>query len=402
MLEHRRERLHGRVNLAVPVSWLLVGLVFFISVVAALIFLSLAEYSRVETVTGIVSPEGGVARIVSQRSGTLAELVVHEGQTVDAGDPLALVQTGETLASGIGSTAEVLASLGRQETGLLAQKRQLAASASAQRAQMVSRIGGLESEIDALGTQIRVQEGLVDSANTELKLARKVAERGFVSRRDLLQREEVYSNRQLQLSQLRQSRSSQVAAIEEARGAIAQSDAATGAQISALAAQQSDIAQSRTAAEAATATRLTAPMAGKVTALTARTGQSIAVQEPIMLLVPMREALRAELYVPTAAVGFLEEGQEVRVGLDAFPFQRFGTLPARVTSIASAPVAQQGPDGNPVPVYLVVAQLSRQSMEAYGKREQLIAGMTLTARIVTERQSLLKWLFAPLFAVGKR
>ena len=383
-------------------SWQLVGLVFFVLVAAAIVFLSLAGYSRVETVGGIVSPEGGLARVVALRPGTVADLAVREGQRVRAGQPLALVRTEEMLASGIGSTAEVMASLGSQETGLKAQKRQLAASASAQRAQMGSRIGGLQAEIDALDTQIQVQEGLVESAKTELGIARKVAERGFVSRRDLLQREEVYLNRQQQLSQLRQSRSSQLAAIGEARGAISQADAAAGAQISALAAQQSDIAQSRTAAEAATATRLTAPIAGTVTALTARPGQSVAAQEPLMLIVPGGEALRAELYVPTAAVGFLKVGQDVRVGLDAFPYQRFGTLPARVATIASAPVAQTGPDGNAVPVYLVTARLSRQWVEAYGKREPLIAGMTLSARIVTERQSLLEWLFEPLFAVRER
>ena len=34
--------------------------------------------------------------------------------------------------------------------------------------------------------------------------------------------------------------------------------------------------------------------------------------------------------------------------------------------------------------------------------EELVPGMSLTARIVTENQSLIEWLFEPLFAVRNR
>ena len=329
-------------------------------------------------------------------------LSVKEGQVVKADSALALIRTEDVLASGNGPAAEVLSSLRAQETGLETQKRQLEASAAAQRAQISSRIAGLRAEISSLNMQIQVQENLVKSAKEELELARPVAKRGFVSRRDLLQREEVYLNRQQQLSQLRQSKSTQLAAIEEAQSSVAQADSSAGAQVAALAAQQSDIAQSRTATEATAATRLTAPISGRVTALTARVGQSVAAQEPLMLIVPEDQDLRAELYIPSSAIGFLEPGQEVRLGLDAFPYERFGTVRARISTIAAAPVVQQASDGRTVPVYLVIALLRQQSVDAYGKREPLIAGMTLTARIVTEKQSLLRWLFEPLFAVGKR
>jgi membrane fusion protein len=32
----------------------------------------------------------------------------------------------------------------------------------------------------------------------------------------------------------------------------------------------------------------------------------------------------------------------------------------------------------------------------------LLSGMTLSARITTRKQSLLEWLFEPLYAVGRR
>ena len=55
-----------------------------------------------------------------------------------------------------------------------------------------------------------------------------------------------------------------------------------------------------------------------------------------------------------------------------------------------------------VPVYLVTAELAEPFVRAFGRRQPLLPGMTLSARIVAERQSLLHWLFEPLFAVGGR
>lgn len=402
VLQNHRARLHGSVHLVLPVSWQVIGSLFFVIVTVAILFLSLASYSRIETVTGLIAPEGGIARIVPSRAGTIANLAIKAGAEVEKGDGLAIIRTGESLRDGVTSSAEVLASLEMQEQGLRRQERQITAAASAERAQLTARIAGLEADIAGLNDRIEVQEGLVESARVELELAQRIAKRGFVSRRDILQREEVYLGRQQQLTQLRQTLATQHAAVREARSAIRQSRATERAQVAALASQRSDIAQRRTSAQASGAYRLEAPVAGTVTALTAREGQVVSPQAPIMSIVPQNSDLRAELYVPSSAIGFLEVGQPVALALDAFPYQRFGTLPARVTSIASAPVTQADAQGNSTPVYLVTASLEHDAFQAYGQEEELIAGMTLTARITTEERSLIEWLFEPLFAVGKR
>ena len=43
-----------------------------------------------------------------------------------------------------------------------------------------------------------------------------------------------------------------------------------------------------------------------------------------MTLTPRGGALRAELYVPSRAIGFVKSGQRVRLLYDAFPYQKFG------------------------------------------------------------------------------
>src|SRR5205085_4443767 len=109
----------------------------------------------------------------------------------------------------------------------------------------------------------------------------------------------------------------------------------------------------------------------------------------------------AELYIPTTAAGFIAPGQEVRLSIGAFNYQTFGTVEARILTVSRAAVTQPGAQG-PVPVYLVTAAIGKPWIMAFGQKQPLLPGMTLSARIITEKRSLIKWLFEPLFAVGRR
>ena len=80
-----RNRLPGDVAIAVPVAWQTVALTIFGSMSLGVLFLSLAGYSRVETVAGTIAPETGIATIVPTRHGIIAALRVSDGQDVVAG-----------------------------------------------------------------------------------------------------------------------------------------------------------------------------------------------------------------------------------------------------------------------------------------------------------------------------
>jgi membrane fusion protein len=120
-----------------------------------------------------------------------------------------------------------------------------------------------------------------------------------------------------------------------------------------------------------------------------------------MLLVPQGATLRAELQLPSKAAGLVKKGQRVRLAIDAFPYNSFGTVGGKITEVSVA--AYQSPDAtSQSQSYLVVVALDRNYIEAFGERQPLLPGMTLTARIVTQELTLLQWLFEPLYAVGRR
>lgn len=397
-----RNRLSGDVAITVPVPWQSVGYLIFGGIALGVLFLSLASYSRVETVTGMITPDTGVANIVPTRAGTIASLAVRDGQNVLAGAVLTTIRAEEDGAAAQSPAALVQSAIDRQDASLAAQSDAALAAAHAQGAQLAAQRSGLVAEIVQLQSQITTQIALIASAQRDLDRAQSIADRGFISGRDLQVREETLLARQQGLSQIEQALAAKRAALAENERSKGQIMAQARAQTASLSASRAQVAQQAASATGARSYVLRAPVAGRVTALTARVGQPASPQGQLMAIVPAGAKLHAELAVPSAAIGFVKPGQQVRLAIDAFPYQRFGTVTGEVQTVSASAINAQGPNGATIAVYPVTVAIDKTSVSAYGRNEPLISGMTLTARIVTDKQSLLEWLFEPLFAVRQR
>lgn len=385
-----------------PVAWQSIGFLIFGGIAVGVLFLSLASYSRVETVTGVITPDAGVASVVPSRSGTIAELYVHDGQDVPAGAVLATIRAEEDGVAALSPAALVEAAIARQDASLVAQSDAAQASAAAQTSQLAAQRSGLAAEIGQIQSQIATQQSLIASAQKDLDRARTIADRGFISGRDLQVREETLLARQQGLSQLEQLLAAKRAALSENERTAVQVSAQARAQTASLAATRAQVAQQAASAAGARSYVLRAPVAGRVTALTARIGQPASTQGQLMAIVPAGAKLRAELAVPSAAIGFVKQGQQVRLAIDAFPYQRFGAVNGTLQTVSASAVNAQGPNGSTIAVYPVTVALDSETIAAYGRNEPLVSGMALTARIFTAKRSLIEWLFEPLFAVRRR
>ena len=397
----RKDRLHGDISLAVPISWQAISFLLFAAVIIAAALLAIASYSQVENVAGAVVIDKGTAQVVATRAGVIASVGVRDGQQVKAGQVLARVRSEEDLVGGGTAPQRVIDSIHEQDRQLGDQAAMILGAASAERSRLHETILGAQQEVENLDQQIADQRQLVALAEAQFKQSQTVAAKGFISRRDLDAQETTLLSRRQQLNQLQQSRAAKLASLADARRSIAESASTAQAQSVAVQAQRTQLAQQTAQFEAAKGYALTSPVDGTVTALTARTGAPVAQGESLMTIVPKGGRTRVELYVPTSAAGFLKKGQEAHLAIDAFPYQQFGTVAARITDISNAPIAKQGAAG-PVPVYLVTAEILHPFVRAFGREQPLMPGMTLTARIITRRQTLLEWLFEPLFAVSRR
>ena len=401
VLDHRRNRLMGEVVIAIPPSWQLIGLLFFVLTVAVVIFLAAASYSRFETVQGVIIPDRGVAAIIPSRAGVVAEIYVREGALVEPGDRLLEIRADEGGPNDLSSAARIAAAVSEQDVRLAAQMDALGTSLDAQLGQITVQMRGLDSEIDQIDAQIELQRGLMESARQSLEGAQQVAERGFLSRSDLRAREDVLMDRQQGLSQLIQARNSKIAQRTEIDRSVAQIRSQNASQQAALAAARSEVAQQAANVDGSRSYSISAPIAGRVTAIVAKLGSAIDSRASVMTVVPVGAKMQADLMVPPSAIGFIRPGQEVRLAIDSFPYQKFGTISGSISSVAKSPVSITSTEGI-LSAYPVTVNLPRETIFAFGRDEPLLPGMTLSARIMIQRQSLLEWLFEPLFAVRRR
>lgn len=395
-------RLYGDVTIAVPLSWQLSAYLIFGGLATTVLFLSLASFSRIETVTGAIRPDRGIAATVATRAGVVAELAVKDGQIVSAGTPLATIRAEEDGAAAQSPAALVEDAIARQDASLAIQFNASLAAAEAQISQLAAQQAGLTAEIGQLRLQKEAQASLITSAEEDLKRATDIAARGFISKRDLQVREETLLSRQQGMAQLDQALAAKRAALAETIRSSAVIVAQARSQSASVEASRAQVAQQAASASASRAYVLRAPVAGRVTALTARVGQPVSPGTQLMSIVPEGSRLTAELAVSSAAIGFIKPGQDVRLALDAFPYQRFGIVKGTVRTVAATAINTPGPGGTTLAVYPVTVDVIEPHISAYGRPERLVPGMSLTARIIAERQSVLEWLFEPLFAVRRR
>jgi multidrug resistance efflux pump len=132
---------------------------------------------------------------------------------------------------------------------------------------------------------------------------------------------------------------------------------------------------------------LRAPVDGVVTRGDVQVSDILEPGKPVMEIAE-RKGFLFELAVPSEEVGHLQVGMPARVKLDAFDYQRYGTLPGKVTSISPDSIVLEG---RPTPCYVVRLSVEGDRVGRGDLQGRVKLGMAGQAEIVTDRQSLL-WL----------
>jgi HlyD family secretion protein len=139
---------------------------------------------------------------------------------------------------------------------------------------------------------------------------------------------------------------------------------------------------------------LRAPVDGTVFDIQPKgTGFVANTSEPILKIVP-GDTLVAEVNITNQDIGFVDEGMEVDVRIDSFPFSEFGDVKGELISIGSDAL----PPTEVLPFYHFPAQiqLDQQSLVINGREVPLQSGMSVTANIKTRQRTVMS-IFTDLF-----
>jgi len=405
VLESTADRLHGEVVFSQPLSIKLFVAALFSIIIIAGVWVTTGSYARIETVPGRLITSLPSAAITAHQTGIVSQLRVAEGQLVQKGDPLVVINSDRTSEVGGDIAGRSLGALEIRQQLSEAQIALAADRARAERAVLTTVISSSEAQAQSLTGQIELQREVVASNRQMLERATKVAERGFISEVDYERRRQSLLGTQQQLADLEQRHLESRAQADQARSQLASVGIEADQGISRIRDDLQSLSAEQARLEGEQSYVITAPISGRVTALATGEGRAINSARPIMTIVPEEAELTAELYAPTRAIGLVEPGKETRLLYDAFPYQRFGSFGGKVLSISRIAIDPRETDipfPFEEPVYRVKVALDTQSVEAFGEPAPLQPGMTLQANIVLERQSFLAWILQPLNAVLNR
>ena len=126
----------------------------------------------------------------------------------------------------------------------------------------------------------------------------------------------------------------------------------------------------------------------------------------LLTLVPKEETLRAEVWVSNEDIGFVRQGQPVKLKFAAFPFQKYGMLEGMVEHVSAdaADTAATGNGSSPADsarkdqpsAYRALVTLKSMRLETEGEHFPLAAGMQTQAEIRLGDRTVLAYLLSPV------
>lgn len=420
----------GCVRLHRPLSFTLVTTAALGMALLLVAFATWGEVNRKAHLSGLLVPNMGTLNISAPQAAQVAQLPVSEGQSVQAGDVLLVLNIERSsLRNGVADdTAERVAQQIEARLQTITTERTLRELQTRQREQVLGdRIRTLQAELRQASEEIALFERRVQLAQTTLARNEQLAKEGFVSGAQVQTRQEERIDIEARLQSAQRARLAlqhDLHALKGERNALATQLQTDFNQLERSRASLEQEAAENTARKSLV---ITAPQAGRVTALGLQAGQSVQAGQTLLTLLPDAASanagngagadspvqLQAHLYAPSHTAGFVRPGQTVYLRYAAYPYQKFGLHAGHITAVSATPfapnelppnLAQQlvSQAGSNEALYRINVQLADQSIRAYGEDVALKPGLTLEADVLQERRKVWEWVLEPVLAARQQ
>lgn len=382
-----------------PLSMTVFCLIFLALFAALAGFTHHAEFKTTVNVRGYLAPVDGLIRVYPAWRGRYRDVRVQEGQSVRAGEVLAVVSRESHTREGEPRN-EQQEKYFREEMARVEKEKQLVREDASHRLETLRETRrGLEDQLAVVERQLEVTRRHATLREQILDMHRPLLDGESISGRSYREQRIALLRVQRQVHDLERRL---IARKSRLRDLALSMEAVPTERDRELLALEKSLARLRH--EAAEAARddvhsVVAPSGGVVTTVSADSGDVSHSGRPLLQILPGGAELEAILYLPAAAVGRVQEGQQVLITYDAFPFQTYGNHAGEVRAVSRHtldPREQPLPvPGLREPVYRMRVGIQSQSVEGERSRD-LRSGMMLSAEIVTAEMSLLEHLFQPL------
>ncbi|PAU76639.1 HlyD family type I secretion periplasmic adaptor subunit [Halomonas salipaludis] len=403
-----------------------------LAIAALIVWSYFAAIDEVTRGTGRVIPSSQLQKVQTYDGGVVQEIMVREGQMVEAGELLMRIDPTRYVANFRENRAQALALGARVERlralatdtpfdppeellsaapGIVAEEREIYESRREelreQQSILSDRIRQREEELREAQSRRDTAQRDLNMAREELQLTRPLVSSGAVSEVEVLRLERDVSRGTGERDQAEASVSRLEAAVEEAQTQLREvilerrSDwrddmvQAMG-DLNALDESSTGLQDRVRLAE------VRSPVAGVVQRLNITTIGGVAQEgQEIVEIVPTDDQLLVEARVAPQDIAFLHPGQPATIKLTAYDFAIFGGLEAELDHISADTIT----DDNDNTFYLV--RVRTREGEELSDELSVIPGMTAQVDIMTGKRTVMEFMLKPVLrawgnAMGER
>ncbi|SQI40825.1 Colicin V secretion protein CvaA [Leminorella richardii] len=406
-LQAEKQKWLGNVILSTPLS--LRFFTFFICVVIAtvILFCLLFSYTRKQTVTGQLVPDKGVIKVYSQQYGVVIEKKVNEGDTVSKGDALYVISGEREGTNTFGTQRTISEQIQARIDSLKDEIEKNQSQFTAEKSLLENYIRQLNGQIDALNKQITNQRRILGLVQRRQQQYQQIYQKEYISLEQYERVKEEVLQQQSALSSYEREKISTEKELagrqSELDGLLLKFEKQQGQLVRSISSSQQELVESEAKREIV----IQAPQSGTITAAVAQVGQYVEASKPMVSIIPDGSMLQVHLYAPSKAVGFIQEGAEVWLRYQPYPYQKFGQYSGRVVSVSKVTLTQNelqtsGLTNSDPSFYQVTVKPDSQTISVYGEKKTLQPGMELEADIVLDKRKLYEWVLEPLFSITQK
>lgn len=394
-----------------------------------------ADFAVLDEITrgeGKVIPSSQTQMIQSERGGRIVELPVREGDIVEAGQRVVVLDNStirtnvaeleQRVWTGMAAVArlEVEQSGGKLEDikfpdELLEKAPQYARAEEItfkiRAQQQESQKETLRNTIETRKQEIRQIDAQIASANSSLAIARErlaivkpMVDQGVSPQIELLEAQQDVQQYQSELTNAKASRPAAEAALAEANSKLKEVAATFESEASTeLSRQRKDLESARallTAEQEGNRNQaLTSPVRGTVKQIMKHSlSEVVQPAEDIMEIVPIEDSLLIEAQIRPQDRGFIAPNQPAKIKITAYDYSIYGGLDAKVEQISADAIENEKKE-----LYFRVRLRTDKNflMAKDGSELQIIPGMTATVDILTGKKTVLDYLLKPILKASE-